>query len=168
MASRRDASGCDPAGVARNGAGPGSGGPWLRSPAEGREPVPQPCWACNECSGRRMSTPPPSAEPGLPGAAIIGRGFTADVYAWGDGRVLKLFHPGAPDRPEREYRVTRAVHAAGLPAPAVYELVEVDGRAGIVFERVDGPSLFEYVQARPWKLWWAIRRLAELHAQIHR
>jgi uncharacterized protein (TIGR02172 family) len=115
-----------------------------------------------------MSTPPPAAEPGLPGAAIIGRGFTADVYAWGDGRVLKLFHPGAPDRPEREYRVTRAVHAAGLPAPAVYELVEVDGRAGIVFERVDGPSLFEYVQARPWKLWWAIRRLAELHAQIHR
>jgi len=23
---------------------------------------------------------------------LVGRGFTADVYAWGVGKVLKLFH----------------------------------------------------------------------------
>jgi aminoglycoside phosphotransferase (APT) family kinase protein len=102
-------------------------------------------------------------------AAIVGRGFTADVYAWGEGRVLKLFHgPHAQDRVGREFAATRAVHAAGLPAPAAYERVEVDGRVGIVFERVDGVSLFEYTQARPWALFQTVRLLAELHAQIHR
>jgi Phosphotransferase enzyme family len=110
----------------------------------------------------RMSTPP---SPG----ALVGRGYTADVYAWGAGRVLKLFHAGGdPTRAEREYRATRAVHAAGLPAPAAYELVEIDGRRGIVLERIDGPSLVEYAQRRPWALFWGARRLAELHAEIHR
>jgi Ser/Thr protein kinase RdoA (MazF antagonist) len=109
-----------------------------------------------------MSTPPSPD-------TLVGRGYTADVHAWGPGRVLKLFHPGGdPTRAEREERATRAVRAAGLPAPAAYERVEIDGRAGIVFERVEGPSLVEYVQARPWKLGWSVRQLAELHARIHR
>jgi aminoglycoside phosphotransferase (APT) family kinase protein len=82
--------------------------------------------------------------------------------------VLKLFHAGGdPTRAEREYRATRAVQAAGLPAPAAYELVEIDGRCGIVLERIDGPSLVEYVQRRPWALFWGARRLAELHAEMH-
>jgi aminoglycoside phosphotransferase (APT) family kinase protein len=98
----------------------------------------------------------------------IGRGYTADVYAWEPGRVLKLFHSGQDvERAEREFRVTRTVHAAGLPVPAVYELVEVGGRRGIVFERVDGPSLLGYVQARPWKLPWSIGLLAALHTLVH-
>jgi uncharacterized protein (TIGR02172 family) len=106
--------------------------------------------------------------PALPATAPLGKGYTADVYAWGDGRVLKLFHSGGDqERAEGEYRVSRTVHAAGLPVPAAYELIEIDGRCGIVFERIDGPSLYEYVQARPWTLPWAVRQLAELHAQIH-
>jgi len=99
---------------------------------------------------------------------LIGKGLTAQVYAWGDGRVLKLFEswrPGA--KVEKEFAITRAVHAAGLPAPAVYELVEVEGRKGIVFERVDGRSMFEQVVARPWQLFVAARQLANLHAQLH-
>ncbi|HKB05488.1 MAG TPA: phosphotransferase [Gemmataceae bacterium] len=101
--------------------------------------------------------------------APLGKGYTADVYPWGDGQVLKLFHSGRDrERAEREYRVSRTVHAAGLPVPATYERIEIDGRCGIVFERIDGPSLYEYVQARPWTLVWAVRQLADLHAQIHR
>jgi uncharacterized protein (TIGR02172 family) len=101
-------------------------------------------------------------------AALVGRGYTADVYAWGPSRVLKLFHAGQDvERAEREFRITRTVYAAGLPVPAAFELVEVAGRRGVVFERVDGPSLLDHVQARPWKLRWAVRLLAELHTRIH-
>src|SRR5215208_6941645 len=100
---------------------------------------------------------------------LVGRGFCSDVYAWGEGRVLKLFHGWvARDLADYEFAVTRAVHAAGLPVPAAYELVEVEGRTGIVFERIDGVSLLEAVQARPWALFGAIRQLADLHARIHR
>lgn len=99
---------------------------------------------------------------------LIGKGLTAQVYAWGDARVLKLFEAWRPpEKVEKEFRVTRAVHAAGLPAPAVYELVEVEGRQGIVFEHIKGLSMFQQVVARPWKLFAAARQLAELHAQLH-
>jgi uncharacterized protein (TIGR02172 family) len=106
---------------------------------------------------------------------LIGKGLTSDVYEWSDGRVLKLVANSAPaavmkriyGQAEREYAITRAVHAAGLPAPATYELVEIDGRKGIVFERIEGPSMFDYVVARPWTLFAAARQLAELHAQLH-
>jgi aminoglycoside phosphotransferase (APT) family kinase protein len=124
-------------------------------------------------SGRRSVT---EAGPGMPTheplperAELIGRGFCSDVYAWGPGRVLKLFHgPIVRSRANREFTATRAVHAAGLPVPAAYEMVEVEGRIGIVFERVQGVSLFGYTWARPWAVFDAVRQLAELHARIHR
>jgi aminoglycoside phosphotransferase (APT) family kinase protein len=118
-----------------------------------------------------LTSPSSSAEPPVPdltAAPVVGRGYCSDVYAWGEGHVLKLFHgPLGRARAEREYRATRAVHAAGLPAPAAYELIEIQGRWGVVLERINGPSLFESVQARPWTLFIAVRRLAELHAQVH-
>jgi aminoglycoside phosphotransferase (APT) family kinase protein len=102
-------------------------------------------------------------------AELLARGFTSDIYAWGKGRVLKLFFAGLPrEKAEREFRVTRAVHAAGLPAPAAFEVVDIDGRPGIVLERVEGISLFRQVQARPWTLFRAVRMLADLQAEIHR
>jgi aminoglycoside phosphotransferase (APT) family kinase protein len=103
----------------------------------------------------------------LKSADLVGRGFTADVYAWGPGRVIKLFHePGPHERVEREYRITRAVHTAGLPAPAAYEIVTLGDRQGIVFERVAGVSMLTHFQRTPWKMFHAIRQVADLQAQI--
>ena len=105
----------------------------------------------------------------LQGTSLVGKGFTSDVYSWGEGRVLKLFHNWVPAfRAEREYRVTKAVHAAGLPVPAVYQVIQIADRHGIVFERVQGASMLSGVQTRPWTMFKAVRQLAELHAQIHR
>jgi uncharacterized protein (TIGR02172 family) len=90
------------------------------------------------------------------------------VFEWDEGKVLKLFNAGfAPDLVEREARNTEAVHKAGLPAPAVEGVVEVDGRLGIVFERVQGPSISKVMQKAPWKLAGAARTMAELHANMH-
>lgn len=101
-------------------------------------------------------------------AELIDKGLTSDVFAWGAGCVLKLLHKGFPlSKAEREFNITRAVHAIGCPAPAALDVIERDGRFGIVFERVDGPSLFEVVQASPWKLISPARKLAEMHAQLH-
>lgn len=108
-------------------------------------------------------------EVSLDKSALIGRGYCSDVYAWGEGRVLKLFHNWGPaNRAEREFAATKVVYAAGLPVPAAYEMIEVDGRAGILFERIDGPSLLDYSRRRPWTIPWAVRLLTRLHAEIHR
>jgi aminoglycoside phosphotransferase (APT) family kinase protein len=100
---------------------------------------------------------------------LVGKGFTADVFAWGDGRVLKLYEDRySRERVERNFRVNRAVTAAGLPAPEAVDVAGVGGRWGIVFARVDGPSLFVATQWRPWRMFAAVRRLAELHSRLHR
>jgi len=44
---------------------------------------------------------------------------------------------------EKEARITRAVHASGLPVPAVGEIVCVNNRYGLVYERVNGISMLE-------------------------
>ncbi len=104
----------------------------------------------------------------LNNGAIIGTGRTADVLSWGEGRVLKHFQPGRPAaKVEREFMVTRAAKAAGLPVPAAYELVAVEGRLGIVFERIEGVTMLKQFQSQPWKLFAATRLVAELHAQVH-
>ena len=104
-----------------------------------------------------------------PPGPLLGRGLTADVYAHQAGRALKLFHRWVrPDAAASELRITRAVRAAGAPAPEAFELVTVDGRQGIVFERVAGHSMVREVELRPWRLFALARQLADLHAALHR
>jgi aminoglycoside phosphotransferase (APT) family kinase protein len=101
--------------------------------------------------------------------ALIGKGFMSEVYAWGEGRVLKLFYSWVPAfKAAREYKATRVVHAAGIPVPACHELIEIEGRQGIVFERIDGVTMMRYVRTKPWTMFQLTRQLAELHARIHR
>jgi uncharacterized protein (TIGR02172 family) len=95
-------------------------------------------------------------------------GRTAAVYAWKEGWVLKLFVEGWPsDWVEYEARIARVVHASGLPVPAAGEVIEVEGRIGLVYERVDGVSMMSQIMSRPWQANRLARTLAELHAEMH-
>src|SRR5262249_33964317 len=40
-----------------------------------------------------------------------------------------------------EAELARLIYAAGAPSPVIGDLVEVEGRAGIIYERIDGLSL---------------------------
>src|SRR6266536_1781087 len=73
----------------------------------------------------------------------INQGGTADIHAWAPGQVVKLFKEGFPPRlGQQEARMTQAVFAAGVPVPEVFGEVTLDGRFGIVLERLDGPTLW--------------------------
>ncbi len=72
----------------------------------------------------------------------IGQGVFAEVHSWAPGQVVKLGKPGIPHWVlQHEARMTRAVFAAGGPAPEVLGEVTLDGRFGIVLPRFDGPTL---------------------------
>jgi Ser/Thr protein kinase RdoA (MazF antagonist) len=74
----------------------------------------------------------------------IGEGAHAEIHAWAPGQVLKLFKPGFPRRHSWwEARMTRAVFAAGAPAPEVFDEVTLEGRFGVVLQRLDGPTLLQ-------------------------
>lgn len=93
----------------------------------------------------------------------------SEIYAWGDGRVLKLFHERVDcEQVERYFKTACAVHAAGLPVPVAYAIAEHNDRHGIVFERIEGVSMLQWGQARPWMIFSGARQLAELHFQMHR
>lgn len=95
-------------------------------------------------------------------------GRTADIHAWGEGRVLKLYHGWVPEPwVLGERRGTAAAHEAGLPAPAVLGVETVDGRRGIVLERIEGPSLLGILRRKPWRVAWVAHTLAAVQAAIH-
>lgn len=99
---------------------------------------------------------------------LMGVGRTAEVFAWGEGQVLKLYRSGIPQQwVAQEARVGQIVFDAGLAAPAVDGVIELDGRLGIVCERLDGPSLLDLIPNRPGDIPALGRQFAEVHAQMH-
>jgi aminoglycoside phosphotransferase (APT) family kinase protein len=95
-------------------------------------------------------------------------GRTAEIYAWGEGQVLKLYRDWCPPRwVDFEARIGRIVQDAGLPVPAIGDVVEVNGRRGLVYERLEGLSVFNTLIARPWTIIRFGRLMAELHAAMH-
>ena len=98
----------------------------------------------------------------------IAVGRTAEIYPFEDGKVLKLFFPTIPQAwIDKEVETGRYIQDAGLPVPKVYESVKRDGREGVVYERIDGPSLLNHLGTRPWQAGQYARLLAGLHAQVH-
>lgn len=98
---------------------------------------------------------------------LIGTGRTAEIFAWGNNQVVKLLLEGFERYAEKEMLATQAAFDAGLPVPAVGELVEIEGRRGIVLERIDGPSMMDIIRERPWRIVRMARLWGELHVQIH-
>jgi Ser/Thr protein kinase RdoA (MazF antagonist) len=98
-----------------------------------------------------------SSEPGR----FLGSGRHADVFEYGDGKVLRRYRTGQDTA--REALVMMHVRSFGYPAPLVYEAAGTD----VVLERVDGPSLLEVAARRPTSLRSVARTLAELHERLH-
>jgi uncharacterized protein (TIGR02172 family) len=98
----------------------------------------------------------------------IAVGRTAEIFPMEDGRVLKLFFPTIPQAwIDKEVDTGRYIQDAGLPVPKVYERMKVNDREGVVYERIDGPSLLNELAMKPWNVTGYARLLARLHARVH-
>jgi len=98
----------------------------------------------------------------------IAQGRTAEICPWDDQHVLKLFRDWCPSSwVEYEARIVRIVYEAGVPSPAPGEIIEVNGRRGLIYERLDGISMLQEMNAHPWTFLKHARSLAELQVQIH-
>ena len=101
-------------------------------------------------------------------ATLLGHGRTAEVYVWNGGSVLKLFVPGFPlSLIDQEAEGTRAANAAGIPSPQLRGVIEVDGRRGLVLERLEGRSMLTLLGRGPVRVAHYARVFAELQARIH-
>ena len=90
------------------------------------------------------------------------------MFAWEDGRVLRLYRSGRDaSEAERQARLLEAVRSGGVRVPEVYGLETVDGRPGIVMERLDGMDLLTALGKQPWRLFSIASTCGRAHAALN-
>jgi serine/threonine protein kinase len=107
----------------------------------------------------------------------IGEGANAEVFEWEKNQVIKIAKSTINKTDlEREYHNNLIMWEMGLPVPQPFELVELDNRPGIVFERIYGSTLRErffeilYLQINNDQStidWKEVRLAASLLAKFH-
>lgn len=98
----------------------------------------------------------------------IALGRTAEVFALGEGEILKLLRPGFPAGiVKHEADAARIVAHVYPGAPHLIRELSVDGRIGLVYERIDGPTMDSFVKAHLGQVQRLGRTLGELHATMH-
>ncbi|HEX6370723.1 MAG TPA: aminoglycoside phosphotransferase family protein [Longimicrobium sp.] len=98
---------------------------------------------------------------------LLARSHRTEVYVWSERAVLKLPCPGWEHQVALEEENTRAVQGTPLPVRRVVGRVRVDGREGLLLERLDGPTVLQLLARRPLMLPRVARLLAQVHAEVH-
>jgi aminoglycoside phosphotransferase (APT) family kinase protein len=98
----------------------------------------------------------------------LGEGRESETLVWGENRVLRLLrNPAHGERLDRERVALSAARRAGVRVPTAFGPETLDGRPGLVIERVDGPDLLSLLEQRPWLLPRVGRILGETHVRVH-
>jgi aminoglycoside phosphotransferase (APT) family kinase protein len=98
---------------------------------------------------------------------VVARGSRSLVHAYGPGVVVKVPKPTTPASwIEAEAKYVEAVRAVGAPAPALLGVERILGRPASVWERVEGPSLWQEVVERPHRSAKIGRTLAEVQLAL--
>ena len=97
-----------------------------------------------------------------PPGPLIGSGRAADVYALGNGKVLRRYKTAHSCAAEAD--LMRYLRKAGYPVPEVFA---VDG-PDLVMQRLDGRDMLADLASRPWRVARHARMLARLHDQLHK
>jgi thiamine kinase-like enzyme len=100
---------------------------------------------------------------------LIGKGLHADLYDNGDGTVTKVYRPDTPAALYlQDYEISSLVARRYARAPAVHGLKDLKPYPGIVFDKIEGPSLLEAIGRRPSATGAYARLFAAAHLDIHR
>lgn len=100
---------------------------------------------------------------------MIGQGNTAEIYKLDDNKILKLFRSGLHKGiVEREYQNSIFVRKILNCVPEVYEMVEISGRHGIVYQEIKGTDMLKKMLVSFWKINDYAKALAHYHLDIQK
>jgi len=98
---------------------------------------------------------------------LLAVGNVAEIFEWGS-RVLKLYKStDAKPAAFREAAIHAAAEALGLPVPRIWNVREMGGRWGLVFDRVDQASFAEQMLNNPGDIPRYLEAMVRLHMRIH-
>lgn len=100
---------------------------------------------------------------------MIGQGNTAEIYRIDDNKILKLFRSGLHKGIiEREYQNSISIQKILDCVPKVYEMVEVNGRYGIIYQEIKGKDMLKIMFTSLWKFTKSAKKLAHYHLYIQK
>lgn len=98
----------------------------------------------------------------------ISEGREAEIFAYGEGAVLRLLrNPNAHQQIEWEAAAMRAASGAGVRVPAVIEVTTVEGRPGLVMERIEGLDMLAIVGKQPWQVFAISTTAGRIQAELN-
>lgn len=98
----------------------------------------------------------------------IALGRTAEVYKYDEKNIVKLFYnTWARENVEYEFKISKIVSNLGLQVPEVREIVEIDSRNGIIYEKLEGKSMIQMMKTKPFQIGKYGQQLAELQYSFH-
>jgi len=97
----------------------------------------------------------------------IGAGRTAEVYDYKDDKVLKLFYSAFSTKIiEDEYLIAKNISTTTSLVPKVYDIVHTRNRTGIVYEKIKGEMLSDYLSGNIISTRKIIRKFAQTQKRI--
>lgn len=99
---------------------------------------------------------------------LLGRGNTAEIYAYEGDTVLKLFREGFPLQGVlKEYRVNVRVQDEYPMMPKALRTAVCKDRAGILYKKAEGRDMFFFIRKDPRSISRMAVKLAVIHNEIH-
>ncbi|QWU14846.1 phosphotransferase [Paenibacillus sophorae] len=128
------------------------------------EPVQRDCnihsYRCDKANLRRLKQ--------VTDLRLIGQGRTADIFEYSQGKIIKLYKKDFPaEAINQELVVSGLACSLGIRTPEPFGHTQLDGRDGLIFQRISGVSLLSLFIKKPWTIPKYSKLLANLHAEIH-
>lgn len=84
------------------------------------------------------------------GCKVIGHGACGECFRIDDETIVKLYYPHvSEDEIEREKALAKKAFVLGIPTAISYDIIECDGRKGVVYELIKSKTLAELIRDNP-------------------
>ncbi len=98
---------------------------------------------------------------------LLGKGNTAEVYEYAEGKICKLFYEGYPhEYVELEFQNAREMYECGIKVPQPFQIVSIENRAGIIYEEIVGETLLSHMNEEPERVDEYLDSFVKLHRDI--
>lgn len=95
-----------------------------------------------------MQVEPACRKISVDGCEIIGRGACGECYRIDDETIIKLYYDNADASfIEHEKALAKKAFVMGIPTAISYDIVEANGRKGVVYELIKSKTLAELIRA---------------------
>ena len=102
------------------------------------------------------------------GCARIGAGACGEVFRLDDETIIKLYYPRVKkEEIEQEKALAKKAFVMGVPTAISYDIVEADGRIGVVYELIKSKTIGELIRGDEDHLEEYVDMYAAVCRQIH-